>query len=301
MKTKFGVRYDKKIDITALMEMLYVFVMLIYLPWKGIWIRVKHGIPRSTKLYLYITGLWFVFGCVSYKLSGYFGKTEYSYLDLVWDLKNSYFTSVLIAMAIKIFNENSEYNSKIAKQYKIYNELIWDSDMLFSFFITEKKSYERIVCLNKKIFYDRNNLNNILEYFKLNEKEIVKKTFDSIEFIKLVKVVLYDLDEIEKNLGKNVFIDVNEEKLYDWIKTIKKQIKKIDSNSISICDAIDWMILLSDYLYLIIDEIRSPGRWDFVTRNKISVILEKYNFGVKNNHNRGIFIYKYDRNRSDVW
>jgi len=101
-------------------------------------------------LYLIITFFWIVFGVLMYAIGQYqvASKTGmYSIGDVLWDLKEAYFTSVILAFVIGAHSRIVSFRKAIRAQHEIYVSAMRDFNRLFEPFVgREKQHYHAFYC-----------------------------------------------------------------------------------------------------------------------------------------------------------
>lgn len=102
---EFQVTLKNKIKI----EKIKAFLLLKRIIRKG-----QILIPDNLKMYVLLTMCWILYGAVVY-FGGkiYKPTTSYRICDVIWELKNSYFTSVILAIFIGGYNKIENYKEKI--------------------------------------------------------------------------------------------------------------------------------------------------------------------------------------------
>ena len=106
---EFQVTLKNKIKI----EKIKAFLLLKRIIRKG---RIL--IPDNLKMYVLLTMCWILYGAVVYFCGKiYKPTTSYRICDVIWELKNSYFTSVILAIFIGGYNKIENYKEKIVIQH----------------------------------------------------------------------------------------------------------------------------------------------------------------------------------------
>lgn len=133
---EFQVTLKNKIKI----EKIKAFLLLKRIIRKG---RIL--IPDNLKMYVLLTMCWILYGAVVYFCGKiYKPTTSYRICDVIWELKNSYFTSVILAIFIGGYNKIENYKEKIVIQHELYVETMSCFEQLFSPILGEEIWYYHI-------------------------------------------------------------------------------------------------------------------------------------------------------------
>mgnify|MGYP003278109294 CR=1 FL=1 len=253
----YDVSIKDKVFIIAIKSNLYI---------KRCIRKIRAMIPENINLYLFLTGLWIVFGVCNYYFYSAFDYRK-SVLDVFIELKNTYFTTVILAMVMNIYNINFNYHNNLVRQHEFYVDTMNIFENVFGNLLGDEK-HKYIV------FYSDLCLKNTLDYVKkinkqdisklLNSKEFQNDLEELIEYINRIryyfnsakyfgKINNYALNSLEKKL-KNLKNNLNNPDTY---------LKNIDDIAYSLCN--------------IINILREPWRKDIESDIKIFKIIEKNN------------------------
>lgn len=92
-------------------------------------------------LFISITMLWILFCFISVLLKKQCNsdpKQAYSLFDAVWDARNAYFSSAVLAEFISLYNRVKKYHAQIKLQHDFYTSVMSDFDDLFEVFLEEE-------------------------------------------------------------------------------------------------------------------------------------------------------------------
>lgn len=262
---KFTVKYKKQKYKVSLLDKVKIETIKFVLILKRLIRGARRLIPQNLILYIWVTLFWIVFGIITYHCGIiYKDPYEYTIWDTLWELKNSYFTSVVLTLLITSYNQNKGYRDKLEKQHYFYYEIMSGFDKLFKPFIGDEILYYMP-------FYNKKCLSATIDYIKdndlmnwLDEDCLIEGINDVLEKITLLK-------HLENNGG--VIGKSNSNFMTDIITTEGK-LKKIKSNPKSIIVELDE---ISRDLLEIVADIRRPWRWDIENDIKILQLLNKEN------------------------
>lgn len=262
---KFKVKYKRQKYKVSLCDKIKIIIIKFILTLKRITRGAIRLIPHNLTLYIFVTIFWIVFGVITYR-SGivYKAPDKYTIWDTIWELKNSYFTSVVLTLLITSYNQNKGYRDKLERQHSIYYDIISDFDKLFAPFIGEEilhyMPFYNDKCLSDTMNYIMNK--KLLEQF--DESRLIESISDVLEKITLLK-------HLERQGG--IIENRNRDLLKDIIKT-ENDLMKVKANPKTI---IGKLKDISNELFQIIEEIRRPWRRDNKYDIKILQLLNKEN------------------------
>ena len=225
-------------------------------------------IPKNFVLYLGLTFCWVLCGIFTYYVGGDYKAPEaYTVKDVMWELKNSYFSSVVLALFIAGYSQNSGYKKRMEAQHDFYVDSMMTFDHLFKTFIGNE-------VYHYMPFYNRECLKDTLEYIK--ELEVKECEFSIEEFKINLEEIVDQLEKIEYERRNNNIIGMHKERLGDEIqeskKLIRQKLKQCNNLDVSKNAAEE----IADSLFYIIADIRRPWRWDVDNDKKILSLLAKY-------------------------
>ena len=92
-----------------------------------IWRILKIMCPKmDIILYLLLILLWLAFGLVTKNILFVHDGKSVTYLRTIWNLRNSIFTSIVLAFAIGAFNHLREYRKTLKRQHFLYVDSMAD-------------------------------------------------------------------------------------------------------------------------------------------------------------------------------
>lgn len=230
--------------------------------------RIFLLIPNNFVLYLGLTFCWVLFGIFTYYVGIDFKSPQaYTVKDVMWELKNSYFTSVVLALCIAGYSQNSGYKKRIEVQHDFYVDSMRTFDHLFKIFIGNE-------VYHYMPFYNRECLNDTLEYIKELEVKDCEVTLG--EFKINLEEILEQLEKIEYERRNNNIVGMHKERLGDDIQRSKNLIKQKLKQCNNLEQIKDATREVANSLFYIIADIRRPWRWDIENDKKILGLLAKY-------------------------
>ncbi len=268
----FSVKYKGRKYKSSLRDKVQIECIKLLLLIKRIVRRVRLLVPKNTKLYILLSIIWGIFGVITYWIGQYYKEPEvYTVFDVAWELKNSYFTSVLLALFISGYNQVSGYREKLIYQHELYCDTMHEFEKLFMPFIGKKLLYYMV-------FYNDECLKATLEYINDNLKG---KEIDLDNYKEIVEDILIQLDKVNESRKKNCVIGMHNNKLLKSIRDSEKHLKRILRNAKSEDDILNELPEVAWGLFRIVADIRRPWRWDIDNDKKILKLLS-------NNEENGI-------------
>lgn len=262
---KFTVKYEKEKYKASLIDKIKIerikFVLILKRMVRG----VRRLIPQNLLLYIWVTLFWILFGIITYHCGNiYKAPCKYTIWDMIWELKNTYFTSVVLTLLITSYNQNKGYRDKLEKQHYFYTEILSGFDRLFESFIGEEiyhyMPFYNDKCLSATLDYIRNN--GLMK--QLDEDSLIESINDILKKIVLLKHIENNGGIIEKS-NNNFMKDILEAEF---------MLKKIKAKPQSIIENLED---ISGKLFYIIADMRRPWRWDIENNIKILQLLNKEN------------------------
>lgn len=260
---KFKVTFKNKIKIDSINFLLHI---------KRIVRRARIFIPHNLKMYALLTICWILYGILIYFWGQIYIKAPKTYgiYDVIWDLKSSYFTSVILAIFIGGYNQITNYKEKIAVQHDFYTDTLFCFDKLFYPFLGEE-IYQYCA------FYNDLCLDNTLKHIS----KMQNANFSNEELDDIIEDILIQLEKIDDARKNNRIIGMHKEKLKDYIDQARKTLNKCNkTESMTIEDIQN----ISFYLFHIIADIRRPWRWDIDNNVKILKYLNENEDNGIDNH-----------------
>jgi hypothetical protein len=227
---------------------------------------------KNSKFTLPVVLLWAIFGLLTYFWGNSIGKTC-SLVDVLWDNKADFFTSVLITAFISIASGFEKRHNCLIHQHDIYCRMMGDfSDFTKEIFkiLTKKDDYDRVPFWP---LYEKNSFSLIcselkqLNHYYLSSDDIhnlclcVKNTqrrlsvfagenFNEMIVDNLLGDNLYDLIKSLDCFDSDMSPNSNDKKLQDKLRSvIEKMYKIIESIRAPWRKDIDYKILFLQLLY----------------------------------------------------
>lgn len=255
---KYKVTLKNKFKITLIKYLLLI---------KRVVRRGRLLIPHNLKMYILLTICWGIYGILIYFVGNIY-KDSYTIYDVIWDLKNSYFTSIILALFIGGYTQIENYKERMSVQHDFYTDALSCFNNLFFPILGDEIS-------NYYIFYNDICLKKTLNYITNKKMMHLSKT----ELDNIADDLFIQLNKIEDARKNNRIIGMHKERLRDYIDKAKKALKKYNPK-MSIKDIDD----ISYFLYCIIADIRRPWRWDIDNNIKIlSYLNENPENGIEQN------------------
>ncbi len=261
------VRYEKEKYHVSFLDKLYINYLKAILICKRFFRRTKFLLSKDTLLmYSLITIFWIIFGIATYFYGQAVKSTEelaYTGWDVLWDLKNSYFTSVILAFVINSLNRTKEYKRTMQKQHYLYTDALADFNNIVSLFFVNKAHFYSPL-------YSEKTFNNTQNYI-LNECTI---TIDCDQQILFIDDILKRLDDIEQEYKKGNIIVSDDVFLLHEISCARKKTNKLvlDGNLAAKAEIVE----LSKKLFELLEILREPWRKDVKIKIDILSRLDKY-------------------------
>lgn len=285
MKRTYKVKYKGRKYKVGLMDKLYIEGIKLILRVK----RLKRRIfflftPSNFKLYILLTLLWGIWAGISYYWGEAYNAPEiYTIYDVLWEIKNDYFSSVVLALFIAVFTELEAYKRKIKIQHDLYVTSMSKFKHIFMPFLGMElyhyMPYYNSICLDDTLEY--------IERCKIDNLNFAEK-----EFKLGLEGILEQLDKIESARMSNSIIGIHKDALGYSIQYCRDKVRKYLLECNSIIDAKNIAMNLAEDLFVIVADIRRPWRWDVDNNNKILSILDKYEEnGIKRHFYYGMHLY----------
>lgn len=227
-------------------------------------------IPKNLRMYILLSFCWSMYGIIVYYCGIVFRKQlDYKISDVVWELKNSYFTSVILAIFISSYGQIEKYKDKLSVQHTFYTDMMWCFEKIFTPYI------DAMVCYYCP-FYNEKCLYGTLEYIEKNVKVDFFEYDNADEIIEDIFLALNKVEEAAKN---NRIVGIySKENLEDLVEQTRKALKKCSKDR---CMNLENLKDISRNLLYIVAELRRPWRWDVENNIKILKMLNE-------NENNGI-------------
>lgn len=259
------VKYKRAICITSLKDKIHIELLKLILVIKRCWRRTRILVLDNSLLFMLLTFAWAIFVLVVYVWGSYYYKEKvYTPLDIIWDFKGSYFTSVVLSVFINSYNKVISYKSKIKNQYSFYWKTMECFSKLYGHFIGEHKN-------QYIVFYCDKCVSATSEYIEALKNIDLDKT----EFLLSINDVLEQLDKVEREVRNGNVIGAHQD--IKWhIDSGKENMKKLREHQMSNEQIAKAMLYsLYDFQYIVSD-LRRPWKWDKDIDIHILNILDKY-------------------------
>lgn len=250
MKVRFeGRRYD--VSLTDWIVIQYYKIRLL---WKRQLRRLRVVFcKQDIGLYMLITLLWGIFSIAIYFWGQYNVATEnesYTIQNVVWDLSEGWFSSVILSFVMGAFVRIGEYRRKILAQHHTYVSTMDTFEGLTDIYLgQEAKLFHPLYC-------DKC-LNDTVSYIKQNSKKIISPRDNDIVLI--LGMVSERLDNLVEGVKSNDFISISVPLTVAEVDKVRWQF-----NQCILGDHInpDQMGELLISLHQILNGIRQPWRAD---------------------------------------
>lgn len=225
-------------------------------------------IPQNLVMYILLTLCWIVFGVITYYVGIQMKEPDsYTVMDVVWELKNSYFSSVILAVFIAGYSQSSEYKKKISVQHDFYVDSMRTFDYIFEPFVGNK-------IYHFMPFYNQMCLEDTLEYVKdckLDNTEVTLENYKDA-----LQEAIGRLEKIDFERKNNNIIGMHKQELGYSIDSCMTEIRKTLKEVKTLEQARDSIPEVAYDLFYVIADIRRPWRWDIENDKKILTLLANY-------------------------
>lgn len=258
---KMKICYENQKYKVSIRDWIYILFHNVVLKLKRCKRRFNVVFPnRLLILNLFVTGLWIVYSVLVLFFGKIYIRTEYGLLDVLWDIKEGYFTSVIFTVAVSALSNIKEYKEKLSSQYYMYLETMSDFESIFIPFLDNKIQYFMP-------FYTRNVLQITLEKIVIDKNCAKRFLHESLD------VILKRINLLQENIKSNKIILCDTDSLMRNCEDAIENIKELRLKNMVDYENIEE---ISNILYKIIDRIRNPWRWDIQRKVKILNCLSKY-------------------------
>lgn len=258
------VKFEKRSFSVGFIDKIFINIVKLFLFIKRQLRRLIMIFPkRSIVLLLIVVLFWCAFVAVVYFVGKkyYMPNEVFSLKDVIWDIKNSFFTSFIITFVINTINEIQSYKKRVSYQYDLYIDSLHDFDNLFAVFIGNK-------IWHFMPFYCDKTLNDTLTYLKYKNFP----NFNSNTLNDNLSIISKRLDDIKFLYQKKGLLYYDGYFLVEQIEEVQNKIEHIRNGRYYNEDIVDMALNLLD----IIDAIRIPWRKDVEYKIKILKILDNY-------------------------
>lgn len=231
---------------------------------------LKVVFPKSDLLlYMLIICLWLIFAWISNFVDLQKSQVQESYLSTLWGLKNSMFSSVIIAFAIGSFNHLKDYRTMIKRQHYIYVDSMDDFEGIIEAVDDTK------IWLMFHPMYNAHCLRESIDYL---ENKDFKINIDENEFLIAIDAAQERIALVEQELKMGHLLVQDEAMMNLYLSSSKKLLSKVILNN----DRKEFTKLL-DELFEIVEQLRCVWRKDEKDDSRIISILDKDNRDVIRN------------------
>lgn len=225
--------------------------------------RIKIVISKSDLIfYLMIIILWAIFAGVTTQIDKAISGVCKSFFETVWDLRNSLFSSVILAFAISSFNKIKDYKKAIRLQHYVYVDTMADFEGIINALSPSA------IWLHFHPFYNDKCYEITEEYLK---SEGIAIDISNNELLLAIDVIQNRIEYIEREIKAGNLKIRDEEMIILYIssakKTCSRMILKNDNEEF-------WKLLRE--MYIIVEELRFIWRKDESDNSKIISKLAKY-------------------------
>lgn len=135
-KGRCRVKYRQDKYVVNLIDKIQIEWIKLILRIKRVKRRIFSFVPQNITLYIILTIFWGIFAVFTY----YWGKRyyfpeAYGIKNMLWELKNSFFTSVILAMLIAIYSQNTGYKKSLQIQHNLYVDTMRTFEQVYKQFI----------------------------------------------------------------------------------------------------------------------------------------------------------------------
>ena len=245
----FSVKYKSQKYKVTLKNKIRINLIKILLFIKRMVRRGRVIIPKNLRMYILLSFCWSMYGIIVYYCGIVFRKQlDYKISDVVWELKNSYFTSVILAIFISSYGQIEKYKDKLSVQHTFYTDMMWCFEKIFTPYI------DAMVCYYCP-FYNEKCLYGTLEYIEKNVKVDFFEYDNADEIIEDIFLALNKVEEAAKN---NRIVGIySKENLEDLVEQTRKALKKCSKDR---CMNLENLKDISRNLLYIVAELRRPWR-----------------------------------------
>lgn len=255
--------YEYRVEF---MDMIRIEIIKTCLFIKRQWRRFRIIFIENNLVYIFVLFAWVIFLVLSL-FWGRVYKDQYTISDAFWDLMNTVFSSVILAVVINGYSKAKEHKDKLMLQYYIYNNVLFEFSSLLDCYI-DRFRYEYIP------FYNEKCLKQTIEYIK----GIYTLPNGSINLDRIPNerwnIILEYLNKVEECISRNEIDSLNNK------RNALLAVDRAKSSVINIKGEVNVYFrsfdLMLDSLLDIIEEIRYPWRRDSVAKLKVLVIAAQY-------------------------
>lgn len=220
-----------------------------------------------------------------------------SWIDGIWDLRNFFFTAILISVVSSILQEERKRNKELKKQFQAYKQFMFESEqfldrlcLLLGFdynenqFMNEEQYHKFLSCIFSRISNCEQNTNRKFEelpvvqnpHFIYSTPQVKPKTYIKIVFDRYLRAI----DILNQNILQSSFVgtmDHTISQLDSIYEDIKKECIQIESDSDDYTEIqlLRFTESICCCIYPAIADIRRPWRWDIKINSSMDKLLKK--------------------------
>ncbi len=281
---KFKIKYKRIKYKVGIKDKISITMIKIIICIKRNLRRIKMLIPENIWLYLILTITWVLFGIINYYFYLAYNYQK-SILDIVVELKNSYFTTVIIAIVLNVYNSNFNHRKKLINQHEFYVDTMRIFENIFDGLIGNDK-YHYLV------FYNNLCLTDTINYIKRKTKKDIENWLSSTEYKNNIEELIEYIPKIKDYLKIDINL-ANEEAYY--INNLENELKELKNYACTADNYLKKINIITYYMIKLIDILREPWRKDLKYDLKILQIIEKNNADIiKNDFYYSMLIYGHD-------
>lgn len=278
---KCKIQYRGMVCEVGIIDKILITRIKIILYMKRIIRRLKSLIPENINLYFILTLVWIFFGICNY----YFYiliNNQQSVLSIIIELKNSYFTTVIIAIILNVYNKNFNYNDRLVYQHGFYTDTMRLFENIFGGLLGDEKT-------SFIVFYNDLCLNDTLEYIKTLNTESIDNMLNSKEFQNDLEELIEYMNSIRNYFHSTKYSGKADDLYLNFLdKSLKSLKNNLDNSNFYLKEINN----ISYYMYKIVEVLREPWRKDIKYNIKILKIIEKNNIGcIKDNFYCNMLLY----------
>lgn len=219
-----------------------------------------------------------------------------SWIDGVWDLRNFFFTSVLISFVGGILKEEYKRHKVLVKQFDVYQAFMFESEQFI-----DKLCLLMNVDYNETIFLNENQYEKYLSCVRAKIEECSKNAITKIDKLPMVRntYVVYStprvkprvylkiaverylrvIDNLSRCIQQSEFIGIMDhavsqlDAIYEQIQNELFQIEA-DGDNYTNVQLLKFTECVVRCIYPAVADIRRPWRWDIEKNNTMRKLLE---------------------------
>lgn len=264
MFAKCKIKYKTKNYRCEFKDKLKITIIKIKLCIKRCIRLLKVVFPKSDLLlYMLIICLWLIFAWVSNFVDFQKSQVQESYLSTLWALKNSIFSTVIIAFAVGSFNHLKDYRTMIKRQHYIYVDAMDDFEKIIE--VVDDTE----IWLEFHPMYNEHCFRESIDYLENKDLQI---NIDDAEFLLSINAAKERVRLVEEELKMGHLLVKEESMLNLYLSSAKQLLSSVALKN----DRNEFTEMLED-LFEIVDALRFVWRKDENDDSRIISILDKDN------------------------